>query len=132
MTVLSLEDSKALYENGIVIKTKKCWANEFCPVEEKIGYILGDYTIYRQRKEDTRPAPDLEELLEYAPIDTHLTKERLIIPDEMEDGMFPDNLVIYTAWCSLKLTKGLCPSGDTPLKALANLLLKLKEEGYDL
>jgi hypothetical protein len=120
MTVLSLEDSKALYDKGIKIETKKCWANG--DIETTCPYT----------KEFICPAPDLEELLEYAPIDTHLTKERLIIPDEMEDGMFPDNLVIYTAWCSLKLTKGLCPSGDTPLKAISNLLLKLKEEGYEV
>jgi hypothetical protein len=132
MTVLNLEDSKALYDAGIRIKTKKCWANEFCPVEEKIGYILGDYTIYRQRKEDTRPAPDLEELLEYAPLDTHLSKHRLIIPSGKEDGMFPDNQVIYAAYTALKPIRGNTPSGDTPAKALSNLLLKLKEEGYDL
>jgi hypothetical protein len=131
MTVLSLEDSKALYDAGIKIETKYGYPCKFLTPDEFIDtpWLLDDAV---PMKRHALPAPDLEELLEYAPIDTHLTKERFIIPDEMEDGMFPDNLVIYTAWCSLKLTKGLCPSGDTPLKAISNLLLKLKEEGYEV
>jgi hypothetical protein len=129
MSILNLETSKALYDAGIKIETKYVHLILTDGGSEVIGSgsLCLDYY-----KNERVPAPDLEELLEYAPIDTHLTKERLIIPDEMEDGMFPDNLVIYTAWCSLKLTKGLCPSGDTPLKALSNLLLKLKEAGYGL
>jgi hypothetical protein len=107
MTVLSLEDSKALYDAGIKIETKYVHLILTDGGSEVIGSgsLCLDYY-----KNERVPAPDLEELLEYAPDETMLVKQGLhnykaYIPahdgiDEMQGG------------------------GNTPEQAIADVLIE--------
>jgi hypothetical protein len=112
MTILNLEDSKALYDKGIRIETKQCygehpfldevckWDTKSC-IDPKMNYI---------------PAPDLDELLEYALQKGYEIKFSIVF-DKYHVGHTSRELMVFT-------------NANTKVQALANLLLKLKEEGY--
>jgi hypothetical protein len=113
MTVLNLEDSKALYDKGIKIETKKCWANG--DIETTCPYT----------KEFICPAPDLEELLEYARKKTRECGLRMNIIFSAEC----DDIDIFVE--EIYLTKAHA-EGEELIKLLVEILLKLKEEGYEV
>jgi hypothetical protein len=123
MTILSLEDSKALYDIGIKIETKYGYPCKFLNPDEFIDtpWLLDDAV---PMKRHALPAPDLEELLEYAKKYIKSPVEHLMI-----EYVQANNTWIATFWDDLG---EIMRDGVTPIQALANLLLKLKEEGYEV
>jgi hypothetical protein len=135
MTVLSLEDSKALYDAGIKIETKKAYY-EFTEIkEEPITSYLNKrtehtkYELYdRNNNPDVIPAPDLEELLEYTKRIAKKYDKSLLAIAWSEHNTGKDKWWADLEGC--RVADG--TFADSPIKALANLLLKLKEEGYEV
>jgi hypothetical protein len=117
MTVLSLEDSKALYDAGIKIETKHIYDN---------GSLKK--LLVGSKQDSDIPAPDLEELLEYTKRIAKKYDKSLLAIAWSEHNTGKDKWWADLEGC--RVADG--TFADSPIKALANLLLKLKEEGYEV
>jgi hypothetical protein len=124
MTILSLEDSKALYDAGIKIETKNVWL--ICEERPWQSHKAGVGSISELYWRGPKiPAPDLEELLEYARKKTRECGLRMNIIFSAEC----DDIDIFVE--EIYLTKAHA-EGEELIKLLVEILLKLKEEGYDI
>jgi hypothetical protein len=96
------------------IETKKCWANG--DIETTCPYT----------KEFICPAPDLEELLEYA-----LNVDKCRWDIRIGKSLRMEQAYIVKAFDLIEKDEILI-TAETLIQALANLLLKLKEEEYEV
>jgi hypothetical protein len=118
MTALPLEDSKALYDAGIKIETEYV---HLIYTDGGSKIIASDSLCLEYYKNERVPAPTLGELLEYA---KNYAKKRCdVLTIEWEMG----------SWSAyLHTIKDIFGENEDLIKALVDLLLKLKEKGYEV